>query len=452
MPDGLICESEPMQKVLIVDDSQTNLTLLDHMLRRQGCEIVQARGGHEALTLAGEHEFALILLDIQMPGMNGYETAMHLKQLPRGRHVPIIFITAIYQDEENVRMGYETGAVDYLFRPVNVQTLTSKVQVFLQMHRQKVLLEREIESRVQSERSLRQAEEKYRSIFERAVEGIFQYTPDGTFTEVNPAMARLFGFDDPAGMIGVGGLRRQLMVESDDMNRYMGILRRDGYVSSFEFSGRRRNGDTFWCSESSRLVTFDNGTELVEGVLEDVTRRKQTELELKHLATIDSLTGVYNRHLFFDRLEHALVTAKRTDSIVAVLFIDLDEFKRVNDTYGHHAGDELLRMVAGRLQKRVREADTLARLGGDEFGVLLECLDDQNGALTVAQSLLEVMTTPYVITGEHIRVGATVGISFFPDDGKDGVSLISRADSAMYGVKRRGGVRFGTFRECGVPR
>ena len=109
-------------------------------------------------------------------------------------------------------------------------------------------------------------------------------------------------------------------------------------------------------------------------------------------------------------------------------------------------------MVAGRLQKRVREADTLARLGGDEFGVLLECLEDQVGALTVAQSLLEVMTTPYVITGEHIKVGATVGISFFPDDGKDGVSLISRADSAMYGVKRRGGVRFGTFRECGVPR
>jgi diguanylate cyclase (GGDEF)-like protein/PAS domain S-box-containing protein len=439
------------QKILIVDDSPTNLTLLDHMLRRLGCGIVQAHSGIEAVALVADDDFALILLDIQMPGMNGYEAAMRIKELPRGRHVPIIFITAIYQDEENVRMGYETGAVDYLFRPVNVQTLTSKVQVFLEMNRQKVRLEREIESRIRAEAALRQAEEKYRSIFERAVEGIFQCTPDGAFIEVNPAMARLFGYDDPGDMTAIPGLRERLMAEPGDLFRYMGILRRDGYVSSFEFRGCRRCGEAFWCSESARLVVLDDGTELVEGVIEDVSGRKQTELELKHLATIDSLTGVYNRHLFFDRLEHALVTAKRADALVAVLFVDLDDFKRVNDTYGHQAGDELLRMVAERLSNRIREADTLARLGGDEFGVLLECIEDQEGALTVARSLLEVMTTPYVVTGEHIRVGATVGISFFPDDGKDGVSLISRADSAMYGAKRRGGRKYGTFRECGAP-
>jgi diguanylate cyclase (GGDEF)-like protein/PAS domain S-box-containing protein len=439
------------QKILIVDDSPTNLTLLDHMLRRLGCAIVQAHTGIEAVALVADDDFALILLDIQMPGMNGYEAAMRIKELPRGRHVPIIFITAIYQDEENVRMGYETGAVDYLFRPVNVQTLTSKVQVFLEMNRQKVRLEREIESRIRAEAALRQAEEKYRSIFERAVEGIFQCTPEGAFTEVNPAMARLFGYDDPADMTGIPGLRERLVAEPGDLFRYMGILRRDGYVSSFEFRGCRRCGETFWCSESARLVVLDDGTELVEGVIEDVSGRKQAELELKHLATIDSLTGVYNRHLFFDRLEHALVTAKRADALVAVLFVDLDDFKRVNDTYGHQAGDELLRMVAERLGNRIREADTLARLGGDEFGVLLECIEDQEGALTVARSLLDVMTTPYVVTGEHIRVGATIGISFFPDDGKDGVSLISRADSAMYGAKRRGGRKYGTFRECGAP-
>ncbi|WP_285905449.1 GGDEF domain-containing response regulator [Pseudodesulfovibrio pelocollis] len=440
------------QKVLIVDDSPTNLVLLDHVLRPTGCVVIQATTGIEAVALVADDDFALILLDIQMPGMNGYEAAMRIKELPRGRHVPIIFITAIYQDEDNVRLGYETGAVDYLFRPVNVQTLTSKVQVFLEMNRQKLRLEREIETRLRAEAALRQAEAKYRAIFERAVEGIFQCSPNGEFCEVNPAMARIFGYESPAGMIGVAGLRQRLMAESGDLARYMGLLRRDGYVSNFEFRGRRLDGDPFWCSESARLVVLDDGSEMVEGVLEDITGRKQTELELKHLASVDSLTGVYNRHLFFDRIEHALVTAKRAESLVAVLFIDLDDFKRVNDTYGHQAGDELLRMVAGRLKNRIREADTLARLGGDEFGVLLECLDDQEGALTVARSLLEVMNTPYVVTGESIRVGATVGISFFPEDGKDGVSLISRADSAMYGAKRRMGPKYGTFRECGVPR
>jgi diguanylate cyclase (GGDEF)-like protein len=299
------------------------------------------------------------------------------------------------------------------------------------MNRQKVLLEREIENRIKSEKALRQAEEKFRSIFERAVEGIFQCTSDGVFTEVNPAMVRLFGYESAADMIGVEKLREQIMAVPEEMRQYMEILRRDGFISSFEFRGRRST---------------------VEGVLEDISKRKQTELELKHLATIDSLTGVSNRHLFFDRLEHALVTAKRHDTMVAVLFIDLDDFKRVNDTYGHQTGDELLRMVAGRLQRRIREADTLARLGGDEFGVLLECLEDEEGALIVARSLLEVMTTPYEIQGENIRIGATIGLSFYPEDGKDGVSLISRADSAMYGVKRRTGVKYGTFRECGVPK
>jgi diguanylate cyclase (GGDEF)-like protein/PAS domain S-box-containing protein len=440
-----------MQKILIVDDSQTNLALLDHMLSQEGCEVVQARSGIEAVNLVENNDFALILLDIQMPGMNGYEAAARIKELARGRHVPIIFITAIYQDEENVKQGYETGAVDYLFRPVDVQTLKSKVQVFLQLHLQKTTLEREIESRIQSEKALRQAEAKYRSIFERAVEGIFQCRLDGGFTEVNPAMVRLFGYKTAGDMLGVYGLREKLMAVPEEMRHYLEALRRDGFISSFEFRGRRVGGEMFWCSESSRLITLDDGTELIEGVLEDVSKRKQTELKLKHLASIDSLTGVSNRHLFFDRLEHALVTAKRYDSLVAVLFIDLDDFKRVNDTYGHHAGDELLRMVAGRLQKRIRESDTLARLGGDEFGVLLECLDDEEGALTVAKSLLEVMTTAYVIQGEQIKVGATVGISFYPKDGKDGVSLISRADSAMYGVKRRAGLKFGTFSDCGVP-
>jgi diguanylate cyclase (GGDEF)-like protein/PAS domain S-box-containing protein len=444
--------SNQMQKVLIVDDSQTNLALLDHMLSQEGCDIIQARSGIEAVEMVANNDFALILLDIQMPGMNGYEAALRIKELPRGRHVPIIFITAIYQDDDNVKQGYETGAVDYLFRPVDVQTLKSKVQVFLQMNRQKVLLEREIENRIKSEKALRQAEEKFRSIFERAVEGIFQCTSEGVFTEVNPAMVRLFGYEDAASMVGVERLREQIMAVPEEMRQYMEILRRDGFISSFEFRGRRASGELFWCSESSRLVTLDTGEEIIEGVLEDISKRKQTELELKHLATIDSLTGVSNRHLFFDRLEHALVTAKRHDTLVAVLFIDLDDFKRVNDTYGHQTGDELLRMVAGRLQRRIREADTLARLGGDEFGVLLECLEDEEGALIVARSLLEVMTTPYEIQGENIRIGATIGLSFYPEDGKDGVSLISRADSAMYGVKRRTGVKYGTFRECGVPK
>jgi len=441
------------QKVLIVDDSQTNLTLLDHMLSEEGCEIVQARSGIEAIEQVRNNDFALILLDIQMPGMNGYDTALRIKDQDRGRHVPIIFITAIFQDEENVRQGYETGAVDYLFRPVDVLLLKSKVQAFLKINEQQVRLQREIEQREKTEQALRQAEEKYRSIFERAVEGIFQSKLDGTLIEANPALVRLFGYDSAAEMAGVEKLRDVLMADEDERRTYLELLRRDGFVANFEFRGRRKNGEIIWCSESSRLVTLYGGAgEYIEGVLEDITKRKHSELALKHLATVDSLTGVPNRHIFFDRLELAVASAKRYGTRPAVLFVDLNEFKDVNDTLGHQAGDELLRMVAGRLHKRIREADTLARLGGDEFGILLSDVENEAGALLVANNLLSVLTDPFTIAGKQVNVGATIGISFYPEDGKDGVTLVSRADAAMYGVKKNCKTNIGTFRQCGEPK
>ena len=441
------------QKVLIVDDSQTNLALLDHMLGEEGCEIVQAKSGLEALELVRNNDFALILLDIQMPDMNGYDTALRIKELDRGRHVPVIFITAIFQDEENVRQGYETGAVDYLFRPVDVQTLKCKVQAFLKINEQKVLLEREVEQRRKSELALRMAEEKYRSIFERAVEGIFQSTLEGRLLEVNPAMVKLFGYDSAEEMVALENMRDTLMPDDEERQRYLEILKRDGIVANFEFRASRKDGTLIWCSESSRLVILEEGGEqLIEGVLEDISKRKRTELELQHLATMDSLTKIPNRHLFFDRLEHTLAAAKRYGSRPAVLFVDLNEFKEVNDTHGHQAGDELLCQVAMRLQNRIREADTLARLGGDEFGILLSGVDSEEGALTVARNLLAVMKEPFEIKGQSVTVGATIGVSFYPEDGKDGVTLISRADAAMYGAKRRHRESVGTYRQCGIPK
>lgn len=437
-----------VQKILIVDDSQTNLALLEHLLGEQSCEVIQAKSGIEAVELVRNHDFALILLDIQMPGMNGYEAALKIKEVDRGRHVPIIFITAIFQADENVRQGYETGAVDYLFRPVDVEMLKGKVQVFLELNRQKKLLESEIEQRKKTEIALRQAEEKYRSIFERAVEGIFQATLSGEIKEANPAMVRLFGYDSADEIVGIDAFRLGLMADAGEREKYAALLNRDGFVSGFEFQGRKRNGEIIWCSESSRLVTLDNGEKLVEGVLDDISERKQQELELKHLATMDSLTGVPNRHLFFDRLEHALSAAKRYGRRLAVLFVDLDEFKKVNDTLGHQTGDELLRMVAERLGQRLRDSDTLARLGGDEFGVLLDLFEEEADVISVAEGLVDVVQSPFSISGKQITVGATVGISYYPEDGKDSMSLISRADAAMYGAKKRDGSKFGTFQEC----
>ncbi|NDV18967.1 diguanylate cyclase [Pseudodesulfovibrio sp. JC047] len=436
--------SSIVQKVLIVDDSQTNLALLAHMLRDVGCEVLKAESGMEAVSLVKEHEVALILLDIQMPGMNGYETAAKIKDVKHGRHVPIIFITAIFQDEDNVRQGYETGAVDYLFRPVDMQILTSKVQAFLKMHEQKVLLEEAVELHRKTVTALQQAEEKYRSIFERVVEGLFQCTMDGEYLEVNPAFARILGYINAEELVGKTGLHGALMVNPDERRLYEAALEKHGAVSGFEFQARQKDGNIIWCSESSRVVYQENMAPFVEGIIEDITDKKTNELELKRLATVDSLTGIANRHKFFDRLEHALALAKRYDQKVAVLFVDLNEFKKVNDTFGHQMGDDLLRLVAQRLESRIRESDTLARLGGDEFGILITGAVDEVGAVAMTRSLLDEMNRPFSLSGEDILIGATIGMSFYPDDGKDCVSLISRADAAMYGAKKEN-EKYGTF-------
>lgn len=426
-----------VQKVLIVDDSKTNLALLQHMLEEIDCEVVRAENGLEAVEQVKAHDLALILLDIQMPGINGYETAFRIKEVERGKHVPIIFITAIFQDDDNVREGYETGAVDYLFRPVDVQILTSKVKAFLQMNEQKVLLEQEIARHKKTEIALRRAEEKYRSIFERAVEGMFQCTLDGTFLEVNPAMLRILGYDSVQDVLSVEGLRLSIMKDDEERKKYKKLLDSEDAVTDFECHLTKKDGSIIWCSESSRLVSPPDGAPFIEGVMEDISVRKCTELELQRLATVDSLTGVYNRHSFFDRLEHALAIAKRRKSRVALLFIDLNDFKMVNDTYGHPIGDELLSSVAKRLQQRTRESDTLARIGGDEFGVLLSDVTNEAGVASVASGLLDVLSEPFTIDGQQVSIGATIGISFYPEDGKDCVTLISRADAAMYGVKKR---------------
>ncbi|WP_272700128.1 GGDEF domain-containing response regulator [Desulfovibrio sp. Fe33] len=438
--------SDLEQKILIVDDSRTNLALLGHMLRDVDCRVIAAESGGEAVELARDNDFALILLDIQMPGMDGYEAASKIKEHERSRHVPIIFITAIFQDDDNVRQGYETGAVDYLLRPVDGNILLSKVKAFLEMHRRKVLLEREVEQRRKTEAALIVAEEKYRSIFERAIEGIFQSGANGEFLEVNPAMLRILGYERVEDVVGRPGFRELFMADESEQSVYQDLLHRQGAVSGFEFRLRRRDGEVVWCSESSRLIRTAEG-EFVEGVLEDVTERKMVELELKRLATRDSLTGVANRYRFFDRMEHTLAVAKRYGTRAAVLFVDLDAFKSVNDTYGHQTGDDLLRMVAERLQRRTRESDTLARLGGDEFGILLSGITDQEGVFNFTRSLLDVVRRPYDIDGRTLTIGATVGISFYPEDGKDTVTLISRVDAAMYGAKKKRCADFGTFAE-----
>ncbi|WP_031483812.1 two-component system response regulator [Maridesulfovibrio frigidus] len=427
-------------KILIVDDNVVNLMLYDRLLRNEGAEIFKAENGEDTVVLCENNDFALILLDVQMPGMDGYETAKAIKCIPACKLVPIIFLTAIYKDPAYARMGYEAGAVDFLTQPIDPPILRSKVGVFLELKRQKDLLEREIAQRIKTEKALRIAEEKYRNIFVRAVEGIFRSTIDGEFLEINPAFARILGFDSPEDVLS-HNISSSNIVDLKDRPLYLEALKRDKYLNDFEMRVKRKDGSIVWVSESSRLFEED-GEFFIEGVVEDVTQRKMCELDLQEKATLDELTGVPNRYLFFDRLESSLARARRYDEKLALLFIDLDNFKSVNDQFGHHAGDALLLKVANRLKSRLRSSDTLARLGGDEFCVLLERPTDKADIQRVAEDFTACLLDPFKIDDIVCKVGASIGISVFPDDANLAKDLVQCADSAMYKVKDGSSSRF----------
>ncbi len=202
----------------------------------------------------------------------------------------------------------------------------------------------------------------------------------------------------------------------------------------------RPDGRPLWLETHARIET-DSDTGRVKRIVaisRDITQRKETEERLTYLANYDSLTGLPNRTLFRDRLRRAIARAQRNGTKVALLFLDLDRFKNINDSLGHHAGDQLLRGMARRLQKHAREGDTVARLGGDEFTVIVEGLHDPEDAAAVARKILELMETPFRLDGHEIVVSTSIGITLYPDDAPDMRTLLKNADTAMYRTKEKG--------------
>ncbi len=436
---------EKTLKILIVDDNAVNLTLLERLLKSEGLRIFCALDGREAVELCRKNDFALILLDVQMPDMDGYETAKEIKKIEACRLIPIIFLTAIYKDPTYARMGYDAGAVDFLTQPIDPQILRGKVAVFLELKHQKDMLEKEIAQRKQTELALRKAEEKYRNIFERALEGIFRSILGGRLVEVNPALARILGYETPEDAIAYANMTNTFP-DSKERMRYVETLMKEKSLIDYEMQVRRRDGSLIWISESSRLFE-ENGEFYVEGVVEDITHRKLCEFELQEKATLDALTGVPNRYLFFDRLGKSIANAGRFKEELALLFIDLNDFKKVNDLYGHHTGDMLLKRVAGRLQSRLRSTDTFARLGGDEFCVLLERPGQQVNISKIADEFINCLAEPFQFDGISCSVGASIGISRYPVDALVAEDLVRKADDAMYRVKEQKEQKYCFFSE-----
>jgi diguanylate cyclase (GGDEF)-like protein/PAS domain S-box-containing protein len=292
----------------------------------------------------------------------------------------------------------------------------------------------------------RQAEEKLRlaaTVLEHIADGVMVIDVHGRIVATNPAYTQITGYTESEAVGTQSGLTRASLASSAGHEpAFYDSLWRDLAETGFwrgEIWSTRKNGEVYleWLTVSAVRDDDDTVTHYV-CVFSDITKLKESQEKLDHLAHHDALTGLPNRLLFHDRLQHAMVRAARGAEQLAVIFIDLDRFKNVNDTLGHHVGDELLKQVAKSLSACLRDGDTLARLGGDEFIVLLEDIGGERGARMVAEKLMRLFEQPVLVSDYELFVTGSVGISLFPQDADDLNVLIRNADVAMYQAKARG--------------
>ena len=287
----------------------------------------------------------------------------------------------------------------------------------------------------------RQAEEKLRlsaTVLEHIADGVMVIGLDGRIVAINPAFTQITGFTEMEALGQDSTLTRSSRHDAAFYTAMWTELAASGFWRG-EIWNKRKNGVLYleWLTISAVRDNSGAITHYV-GVFSDITKVKESQDKLDHMAHHDPLTALPNRLLFQDRLQHALQRAARNHEQLAILFIDLDRFKNVNDTLGHHVGDELLKQVAGALSGRLRDGDTLARLGGDEFIVLLENVDGQFGAGHVAEKLMAMFEQPFMVSDYELFVTGSVGISLYPHDAEDLNMLIRNADVAMYQAKARG--------------
>jgi diguanylate cyclase (GGDEF)-like protein/PAS domain S-box-containing protein len=429
--------------ILVVDDQDNNLIAMEAVFEGEPVELVTANSGAEGLKLMLQRDFALVLLDVQMPELDGFEVAEIIRSNPRTAATPIIFLTALSKEQRYIFRGYETGAVDYLFKPIDPVILRSKVRVFLELERKNRIL-RESLRLLQEERDHNQA------LLRSLSEGLLGITPSGNIFYANPMAEQMLG--RPITDL-IGHRLTDIFVLTNEegtevkwpLAEFLSVCARGERAHRDDLFMRRGDAQVAVEVTANPLLPDIGGVAGIVVLFRDVSSRRQQEKVLKHMATLDPLTGLSNRAEFEYQLEERMADANRNEISLALLYLDLDRFKAINDTHGHSAGDQVLTTVAERMRNCLRGSDLVARLGGDEFVIVLQGGDPRRAAALVAGKILQALArTIELEDGNTVQTGTSIGIAVYPDDSTRADELIKGADQAMYQAKTAGrnGYRF----------
>ena len=420
--------------VLLIDASTEDERLFREelaLVRDQPFTLEIARSLAEGLAQLRQRRFDVILLDLNLPDSLGLTTFLRLQ--PKAGLQPIIVLVG-QGDEDVGTEAVERGALDYLIKQQVVSTLLAKALQYATERTHTML-------------ALKASESRYRELYENVVAGVFQTTPDGKFMAANPALVRLLGYasEDELLELSIG---EDLYVHAEDRANWLRNMAATGEIRNAELVLRRKDGRKIVVLENSRAVRDEQGHILYyEGTLTDITEAHELSRQLSYEASHDALSGLINRREFEIRLQRALDSAQATATSHAVCYLDLDQFKVINDTCGHVAGDELLRQLAQLLQSRVRSNDALARLGGDEFGLLLhDC--SMADALGIANALLRAVEQYQFVWGAStFTVGASIGVVPLSGNFRRITQVLQAADAACYAAKDQGRNRVHVYQE-----
>jgi len=425
---GMQREGSARRRVLIIDDDAAFTLLASDTLQQAGFEATIASNSRDAIAAFESDPPDLVLLDVELPGSNGFELCTTLRALSPGYDVPIVMVTG-HDDTGSIAQAYQVGATDFIHKPVLWATLPHRIGFILRAQ--------------DNLRALQLSEQKNRALLQALPDTIFIVDGQGVLLE------HITGDDKRNGQCLIGKQLEDVLPAK--VARAARLSMSGGANSSglntFEFAvGRGKEQRAF----EARLRPQPDGTLLI--VTRDTTERRKAKARIEYLAYYDILTGLPNRQLFVREVGRAIRAAKQSGQLIALLYLDLDRFKRINDNLGHSVGDALLQNVARRLEQSARPDDSappvgerrrheqarIARLGGDEFVVLLTGLSDEAQTAAVANRIRHHLAEPIDCGGHRLVVTPSIGIALFPRDATDIEDLLVKADMAMYQAKDQG--------------